>query len=110
MPTIEPCNVSFDKVAREWRCKYTADETGGPANSASLKAAEALLQSYLPQLKALPKAEVTRVMCGGCHDFKVVINQPCAEHDAWSAAAFAPEAEFVAKLKARAAGVASLCR
>ncbi|KAH8065726.1 hypothetical protein JL722_106 [Aureococcus anophagefferens] len=72
MPTIEPCGVSFDKVAYELRCKYAGDESGGPANSASLKAAEALLQEYLPALKALPGAEVTRVMCGGCHDFKIV--------------------------------------
>ena len=62
-------NITFDKVAREWRCKYAADASGGPADSASLKAAEELLQSYLPTLKALPNAEVTRVMCGGCHDF-----------------------------------------
>ena len=42
------CNITFDKVAREWRCKYAADASGGPADSASLKAAEELLQSYLP--------------------------------------------------------------
>ena len=100
MPTIEPCGVSFDKVAYELRCKYAGDESGGPANSASLKAAEALLQEYLPALKALPGAEVTRVMCGGCHDFKIVVNQPCADHDAWKAADYAPAAEILAKLKA----------
>ena len=65
-----------------------------------MKATEELLQEYLPTLKALPAAEVTRVMCGGCHDFKVVINQPCAQHDAWKASDYAPEAEFIAKLKA----------
>ena len=74
--------------------------SGGPAESASLKAAEALLQEYLPKLKALPSSDVYRVMCGGCHDFKIVINQPCAEHDAWKAQDFAPEAEFIAKLNA----------
>ena len=98
MPTIEPCGVSFDKVAYELRCKYAGDESGGPANSASLKAAEALLQEYLPALKALPGAEVTRVMCGGCHDFKIVVNQPCADHDAWKAADYAPAPEILAKV------------
>ena len=93
-------NITFDKVAREWRCKYAADASGGPADSASLKAAEELLQSYLPTLKALPNAEVTRVMCGGCHDFKIVVNQPCADHDAWKASDYAPEQEFIAKLSA----------
>ena len=29
-----------------------------------------------------------------------MINQPCAEHDAWKAQDFAPEAEFIAKLTA----------
>ena len=87
-------------VCREWRCKYAADASGGPADSASLKAAEELLQSYLPTLKALPNAEVTRVMCGGCHDFKIVVNQPCADHDVWKAADYAPEQEFIAKLSA----------
>ena len=100
MPVIGASAVSFDHVAREWRCKYSMDSDGGPANSESLKAAEALLQEYAPKLKALPKAEVRRVVCGGCGDFKVVITQPCAEHDAWKADGFAPEEEFMAKLKA----------
>ena len=68
--------------------------------SASLKAAQALLEEYLPTLKALPNVEVSRVVCGGCGDFKVIMNQPAADHDAWSAKAFAPEAEFLEKLKA----------
>lgn len=57
-------------------------------------------QEYLPKLKEIPKAEITRVVCGGCGDFKVIINQPAAEHGAWSEAKFAPEEEFLAKLKA----------
>ena len=76
-------NITFDKVAREWRCKYAADASGGPADSASLKAAEELLQSYLPTLKSLPNAEVTRVMCGGCHDFKVATALPAESYFAW---------------------------
>ena len=35
-------------------------------------------QEYLPALKAIPKAEIRRVVCGMCGDFKVVITQPCA--------------------------------
>ena len=67
------------------------DAEGGPANSASLKACEALLQEYLPKLKALPAVEVRRVVCGGCGDFKVVVTQPCAEHDAWKASDYTIE-------------------
>ena len=66
MPTIGASAVSFEHVSREWRCKYTMDAEGGPANSASLKACEALLQEYLPKLKALPAVEVRRVVCGVC--------------------------------------------
>mmetsp|Transcript_87952 Transcript_87952/g.249277 ORF Transcript_87952/g.249277 Transcript_87952/m.249277 type:complete len:118 (+) Transcript_87952:80-433(+) len=100
MPEIGSTGVAFTKVAREWRCKYAMDATGGPAESVALKAAQALLVEYLPTLKALPNAEVTRVVCGGCGDFKVIVNQPAADHGAWAEKKFAPEEEFVAKLKA----------
>ena len=91
MPTIGASAVSFEHVSREWRCKYSMDAEGGPAGSASLKACEALLQEYLPKLKALPAMEVRRVVCGGCGDFKVVLTQPCAEHDAWKASEYTVE-------------------
>ena len=100
MPTIGDSGVTFEDISREWRCKYTMDADGTPAKSASLKATQALLEEYLPKLKALDKVTVSRVVCGGCGDFKVVITQPAAEHGVWSAAGFAPEEEFMAKLKA----------
>ena len=100
MPEIGASGVAFNKVAREWRCKYTPGESGGPGDSASLKACEALLKEFLPKLKALPNAEVTRVVCGQCGDFKVIVNQPCADHDAWAKAEYNPlETEFMAALK-----------
>ena len=98
MPEIGASGVAFNKVAREWRCKYTPGESGGPGDSASLKACEALLKEFLPKLKALPNAEVTRVVCGQCGDFKVIVNQPADDHGAWSEDEFKPEAEFLAKL------------
>ena len=55
----------------------------------------------LPEIKALPAAEVTRQVCGGCMDFKVSITQPLEEHGAWAGADYGPlEEEFIAKLKA----------
>ena len=98
MPTIGVTNVTFTKVAREWRCKYAMDAEGTPANSTALKECQALLEEYLPVLKALPNAEVTRVVCGGCGDFKVIVNQPAADHGAWGEKKFEPEEEFTAKL------------
>ena len=84
MADIGETGVSFENVAREWRCKYTAGASGGPGDSASLKACQSLLAEYLPKIKALPKASVTRQVCGGCLDFKVSISQPLDEHGAMS--------------------------
>lgn len=68
--------------------------------SESLKACQSLLSEYLPKLKALPGAQVTRQVCGGCLDFKVSITQPLEEHGAWAEANYDPiESEFMEKLK-----------
>ena len=90
MPAIGDSGVEFENVAREWRCKYSPGESGGPGDSASLKACNDLLSEFLPKLKELPGAEVTRQVCGGCMDFKVSITQPLAEHGAWADANYAP--------------------
>merc|ERR1719331_772662 len=101
MVEIGDSGVAFENVAREWRCKYTPGESGGPGDSASLKACNDLLMEYLPKLKELPGAEVTRQVCGGCMDFKVSITQPLEEHGAWAEADYNPlEEEFMTKLKA----------
>ena len=69
MAEIGETGVAFENVAREWRCKYTPGPSGGPGDSASLKECQALLDEFLPKLKALPKASITRQVCGGCMDF-----------------------------------------
>ncbi len=52
----------------------------------------------MPKIKQLPKAQVTRQVCGGCMDFKVSITQPLAEHGDWAGQAYNPlEADFLAK-------------
>ena len=61
--------VSFDRVCREWRCKYTGDK----ATSESLEAISKLVDEYLPQVKAASKdATVNRLVCGSCLDFKLM--------------------------------------
>ena len=81
--------------------RVSVGPSGGPGDSASLKACQELLGEYLPKLKALPKAEITRQVCGGCLDFKVSIVQPLEEHGAWAEADYNPlEEEFLGKLKA----------
>ena len=91
--------VEFTHVAREWRCKYALGASGGPTDSAALKKVQAVFAEYVDTLKALPNAECYRFVCGGCGDFKVVLTQPAADHDKWRDAGYAPEAEFLAKIK-----------
>ena len=60
--------VEFNTVAREWRCKWSAD-----ADKASLEAAQKVLDEYKAQVKAVAGVKnVQRVVCGGCLDFKVI--------------------------------------
>ena len=98
---IGETGIAFTNVAREWRCKYTPGPSGGPGDSTSLTECQSLLNEYLPKLKELPGAKVTRQVCGGCLDFKVSIVQPLEEHGAWAEANYEPlESEFLEKLKA----------
>mmetsp|Transcript_11579 Transcript_11579/g.16312 ORF Transcript_11579/g.16312 Transcript_11579/m.16312 type:complete len:138 (+) Transcript_11579:35-448(+) len=89
--------VEFDTIAREWRCKWSADN-----DKASLAEAQKALNSVLDSVKKIDGfKKVDRVVCGGCLDFKVVTSLPAGEKfDAWSEANFAPEAEFLEKLRA----------
>ena len=99
--TTQLCSYHDRDVCAFRRCKYTPGPSGGPGDSESLKACQALLTEYLPKIKALPKAKVTRQVCGGCMDFKVSITQPLEEHGAWAGDDYNPlEEEFIAKLKA----------
>jgi hypothetical protein len=62
-------SMSFDRVCREWRCKYSGDK----ATSESLEAISKLVDEYLPQVKAVSEgATVNRLICGGCLDFKLM--------------------------------------
>lgn len=64
--------VEFDKIAREWRCKWSADD-----DKKSLVEAQKALESVLPDVKAVDGVlSVERVVCGGCLDFKVVTTLP----------------------------------
>jgi hypothetical protein len=61
--------MSFDRVCREWRCKYTGDK----ATSESLEAISKLVDEYLPAIKdSSSDATVNRLVCGACLDFKLM--------------------------------------
>jgi len=94
MPAITD-NVSFNNIAREWRCKWSAD-----GEKASLKAAQAALEEVLPEIKKVDGlGSVQRVVCGGCLDFKVVVKLPADKFGDWEKTKFAPEEAFLGKLK-----------
>jgi hypothetical protein len=90
-------SMSFDRVCREWRCKYTGDK----ATSESLQAIAGLVDEYLGTIKeASSQITVNRLVCGACLDFKLMMTVPLEDFGPWEAAGFAPEAEFLEKLKA----------
>merc|ERR1712050_543103 len=58
-------------------------------------------EEILPEVSSVEGASsVQRVVCGGCHDFKIITKLPKAAFEAWEKDAFAPEADFLAALKA----------
>ena len=88
--------VEFDTVAREWRCKWSADD-----DKASLAAAQKVLSELTPTIKGVAGVKsVQRVVCGGCLDFKVITALDGEKFGAWEEAGFAPEEDFLAELKA----------
>lgn len=102
MPEITK-NVKFDHIAREWRMKWSAD-----ADKAALSAAQSALEDVLADLSSVEGvSSVQRVVCGGCQDFKVVTKLPAAAFGEWEKSSFAPEPEFLEKLKG-IAGISSV--
>lgn len=87
--------VEFDTIAREWRCKWSADN-----DKKSLQEAQKALDAILASLKSIDGVKgVQRVVCGGCLDFKVITSLSADKFGEWGTAEFAPEADFLAKLK-----------
>eukprot|EP00591_Stephanopyxis_turris_P002631 CAMPEP_0195521178 /NCGR_PEP_ID=MMETSP0794_2-20130614/18161_1 /TAXON_ID=515487 /ORGANISM="Stephanopyxis turris, Strain CCMP 815" /LENGTH=147 /DNA_ID=CAMNT_0040650683 /DNA_START=17 /DNA_END=460 /DNA_ORIENTATION=+ len=89
--------MSFDRVCREWRCKYTGDKS----DSESLEAISKVVDEYLPAIKAASSdVTVNRLVCGACLDFKLMITVPLDDFGPWEANGHEPEAAFLEKIKA----------
>lgn len=94
MTTTITEGVTFDTVAREWRCKWSGDN-----EKESLQELQKVLDAVLAELKAIPGVkDVQRVVCGGCLDFKIIISVAGDAFGAWETAKFAPEAAVLAKM------------
>lgn len=95
MPTITN-GVDFNTIAREWRCKWSEDN-----DKASLQALQKALNDIMPKVSAVAALrDVRRVVCGSCHDFKIVMSMPADKFSAWEENKFAPEEDFLATIKA----------
>lgn len=94
MPEIFP-PVKFESVAREWRCKWSADD-----DKAFLTAAQNALDDILADASAMEGcASIQRIVCGSCLDFKVVKKLPAAAFGEWEKVGLAPESEFLTALR-----------
>ena len=94
MPTFVD-DVSFDTIAREWRCKWSEDN-----DKKSLSEANKAIMSVLDDVKKVDGVKsVQRVICGDCHDFKVIVALSEDKFGGWVEGKFAPEETFLAKLK-----------
>lgn len=102
MASITP-NVTFDTIAREWRCKWSPD-----ADKASLVAAQEVLLKHEAKIKATAGVKkVQRIVCGGCQDFKVIVALDAGAYGAWKDGGHSPEEEFLADL-GKIAGVSAV--
>eukprot|EP00558_Chaetoceros_sp_UNC1202_P003905 CAMPEP_0197240108 /NCGR_PEP_ID=MMETSP1429-20130617/6464_1 /TAXON_ID=49237 /ORGANISM="Chaetoceros sp., Strain UNC1202" /LENGTH=146 /DNA_ID=CAMNT_0042699685 /DNA_START=15 /DNA_END=455 /DNA_ORIENTATION=- len=90
-------SMSFNRVCREWRCKYTGDKS----DSESLEAVAKAVEEVLPAIKGVSEdITVNRLVCGGCLDFKLMMTVPLADFGPWEEKGFEPEGDFLEKIKA----------
>jgi len=94
MPTVTE-GVEFDTVAREWRCKWSAEN-----DKKSLQELQKVLDESKSDIKKIDGLKgVQRIVCGGCLDFKVIISLPESKFGDWGEAKYAPEESFLEKIK-----------
>jgi hypothetical protein len=88
--------VEFDTVAREWRCKWTAD-----SDKASLAAIQKQFDAVVADVKKVDGVKsVQRIVCGGCFDYKIIIALQADKFGGWEQKQFFPEEKFLSALKA----------
>ena len=83
--------VAYDTVAREWRCKWSADNDG-----ASVGQVQQVWEAMATRVRAIPGVvRVQRMCCGTCMEYKIVISMRARSYPAWEARDHEPEAEFL---------------
>lgn len=87
--------VEFDTIAREWRCKWSADD-----DKKSLAELQKVLDETKDEIKAIDGLKsVQRVVCGGCLDFKVIIAVEEPKWGDFEKSGYGPEEAFLEKIK-----------
>ena len=75
--------MSFNRVCREIRCKYTGDK----GTSETLEAIAGVVDELLPEIKKASKdIKVNRLVCGSCLDFKLMMTVPLEDFGPWEEA------------------------
>ena len=83
----------YTTVAREWRCKVNERDTLGKAQQAWELCKE--------ETKAVPGVtRVSRLACGTCLDFKIVVSLPAESYKPWAETGHPPETKFLEALRA----------
>lgn len=71
--------VEFNTIAREWRLKWSPED-----NKKSLASVQQTLILFTSTLKKVDGVKgVQRIVCGGCHDYKVITSLDAAKFAAW---------------------------
>lgn len=88
--------IEFGHIAREWRMKYAENDLKGGA----VELDKIFKEKYLPEIKKIDGlVSVQRAVCGGCHDFKLVIKLKKEKFGDWEGTKFAPEESFLEDAK-----------
>ena len=87
--------VQFNTIAREWRMKWSPEN-----EKQSLSNAQNELVKIKNDLKSLTGLKsVQRIVCGGCHDFKVIVSLDADKWADWEKTKFQPEERFLSAIK-----------
>eukprot|EP00930_Biecheleria_cincta_P097213 TRINITY_DN88934_c0_g1_i1.p1 TRINITY_DN88934_c0_g1~~TRINITY_DN88934_c0_g1_i1.p1 ORF type:complete len:158 (-),score=26.14 TRINITY_DN88934_c0_g1_i1:102-575(-) len=83
--------IHYNTLAREWRCKWSMDD-----QKRSLTECQRVLERAVPALRKVHGLlGVQRVVCGDCHDFKIIVKMGIDSFQDWSGTQFYPEEEVI---------------
>mmetsp|Transcript_35155 Transcript_35155/g.35795 ORF Transcript_35155/g.35795 Transcript_35155/m.35795 type:complete len:193 (+) Transcript_35155:111-689(+) len=85
--------VEFNILAREWRMKWSEDKNKKSLGMIQQVMKELMEQEQMKSVEGIK--DIQRVVCGSCHDYKVIISLPTNAFELWEKNNFKPEADFL---------------